>query len=104
MNTMGIGETWRSIETLYMILPPSIFNEVETEYNDIIKRVNTVTNGSTVDFLAMVESNNECCMVLEEFAVPFFRRMYELLYEGGYLEKAEMQPRYSKDRKLSALP
>ena len=84
---MGIGEVWRSIETLYMILPPSIFKEVETDYKDIVKKVNTVTNGSTVDFLAMVESNNECCLILEEFAFPFFRKMYELLYEGGYLEK-----------------
>jgi len=87
MNTMGIAETWRSIETLYMILPPTIFAEVEGDYKRIVKRVNSVTNGSTVDFLAMVESNNECCLILEEFAFPFFRKMYELLYEGGYLEK-----------------
>jgi len=87
MNTLGIAETWRAIETLFCILPPNIYNKVETDYNDIIKKVNTVTNGSTVDFLAMVESNNECCLILEEFAFPFFRKMYELLYEGGYLEK-----------------
>jgi len=87
MNTMGIAETWRSIETLYMILPPTIFAEVEGDYKKIVKRVNSVTNGSTVDFLAMVESNNECCIVLEELAFPFFRKCYELLYKGGYLEK-----------------
>ena len=84
---MGLGETWKSIETLYMILPPTIFAEVEGDYKRIVKRVNSVTNGSTVDFLAMVESNNECCLILEEFAFPFFRKMYELLYKGGYLEK-----------------
>ena len=87
MNTMGIGEVWRAIETLHTILPPSIFDEVDSEYKDIVKRVNTVTNRATVDFLAMVESNNECCLVLEEFAIPFFRKMYDKLYQGGYLEK-----------------
>jgi len=87
MNTVGIAETWRAIETLFTILPPKIYEVVETDYNDIVKKVNTVTNGSTVDFLAMVESNNECCIVLEELAFPFFRKCYELLYKGGYLEK-----------------
>jgi len=87
MNNTGIAETWRSIETLYMILPPKIFAEVKDDYERIVKRVNSVTNGSTVDFLAMVESNNECCLILEEFAFPFFRKMYDLLYKGGYLEK-----------------
>lgn len=87
MNNLGIAATWRAVETLFVILPPSIHEKLENEYKDIVNRVNTVTNGSTVDFLAMVESNNECCMVLEEFAVPFFRKMYDKLYSGGYLEK-----------------
>ena len=60
MNNVGISEVWRAIETLKCILPPKIHEEVETEYNDIIKKINAVTNGSSVDFLAMVESNNEC--------------------------------------------
>lgn len=101
MNNVGIGETWRAIETLFHILPPKIYSQVETDYKDIIKKVNAVTNGSTVDFLAMVESNHECCMVLEEYAVPFFRKMYELLYKGGYLEKESLKPRAKGHGKLS---
>lgn len=92
MNNDGIGETWRAIETLFCILPPKIHKEVQIDYNDIIKKVNTVANGSTVDFLAMVESNNECCLVLEALAIPFFRKMYALLYKGGYLEKSRDVP------------
>jgi len=87
MNTMGIGEVWRAIETLHVILPPTIYDEVEDDYKRIVKQVNKASSGSSVDFLAMVESNNECCLILEEYAIPFFRKMYELLYKGGYLEK-----------------
>jgi len=101
MNTLGIAETWRAVETLFCILPPTIYDKVETDYNDIVKKVNTVTNGSTVDFLAMVESNNECCMVLEALAIPFFRKMYKLLYDGGYLEKEGVSARFTEKRKLS---
>ena len=104
MNNLGIAETWRAIETLFCILPPTLHKEVEADYKNIVRQVNMATNGSTVDFLAMVESNSAACMVLDEFAIPFFRKMYESLYIGGYLEKGEMKPRYSKDRKLSALP
>jgi len=89
MNNTGIAETWRGIETLFCILPPDIHKEVREEYKNIVRLVNKVTNGSTVDFLAMVESNNSACLILEEFAVPFFRKMYELLYKGGYLEKTQ---------------
>jgi len=87
MNNLGIAETWKAIETLFCILPPKIHKEMREDYKDIIKKVNMATNGSSVDFLAMVESNNECCLILDEFAIPFFRRMYEALYKGGYLEK-----------------
>jgi len=101
---MGVGEIWKSIETLYLILPPSIFDEVEKDHDKIVKLLNNANNGSTVDFIAMVESNSECYLILEQNAFSFFRRMYYLLYKGNYLEKGEMKPRYSKDRKLSGLP
>ena len=100
-NTLPIGDTWRSIETLFSILPPSIYNEVEDDYNRIIKLLNNANNGSSVDFLQMVESNAACCEILETYAFPFFRNMYYLLYKGNYLEKGALQPRYPTKKTLS---
>lgn len=87
MNTVGIAETWKAIETLYKILPPTIKSEVKADYMNILKRLKFETNDTSVDFLAMVEANNVYCLILEELASPFFEKMYALLYEGGYLEK-----------------
>jgi len=97
MNNLGISETWKAIETLFCILPPTIHKEMREDYTSIVKKVNMVTNLSSVDFLQMVESNAECCQILEEFAVPFFRRMYELLYDGGYLEKTQREVPIGKE-------
>jgi len=102
MNCVGIGEVWRSIETLHMILPPPIFKEVASEYERITKRLSKANNGNSVDFLQMVESNAACVEILEWDAFPFFRMMYDKLYEGGYLEKTLVQARYPNRRKLSA--
>lgn len=101
MNNVGIAEVWKAIETLYTILPPTIYEKAKAEYARIVNQVNNATNGSTVDFLAMVESNNEACLILEELAIPFFRKMYDALYKGGYLEKEPIRPRFDKKKKLS---
>lgn len=87
MNNMDIADTWQAIETLYTILPPKIFEQVQSEYKTIIAKVNKVNSGDSVDYMAMVTANNETKRVLGELAIPFFRRMYEALYAGGYLEK-----------------
>lgn len=101
MNNVGIAETWKAIETLYTILPPTIFDKVQTEYKSIIKQVNEANDGSSVDFPSMVEANKEACLILEELAIPFFRKMYSLLYKGGYLEKEAVRPRFTQKKKLS---
>lgn len=91
MNNLDIGETWKAVETLFQILPPKIYEKVEKEYKAIVKRVNEANNGSGVDYQDMIETNREACTVLEVFAIPFFRKMYSLLYNGGYLEKLQRE-------------
>jgi len=87
MNSDSLGEQWRAMVTLYHILPPAIYDKVKGDYEKITKKINHVGNSGSISYIDLVQDNDEVNAILEEFASPFFRKMYELLYEGGYLEK-----------------
>ena len=86
LNAGLIYEAWLALETLYNILPPDIYKKVVNDYQTIKKDFDSHGTDSA-SYEIIVESYDSGLATLREAVRPFFRKMYELLYEGGYLEK-----------------
>jgi hypothetical protein len=84
-----IYETWISLKTLHSILPPNIYDnaDVEKQYVEIEKFLNRNNGAGRTNFIDQRQDVKQSLSFLAAHIQPFFRLMYRLLYEGGYLQK-----------------
>lgn len=89
-------ESWLSLKTLYVLLPPTVENDVAPKYQKIEKAMQNVNNIKGTDYYdtkRIKAKESRAIMLNANFEL--FRAIKHSLYSKGWLENQGVKPRYN---------